>query len=304
VTTSAAQQREERVGRLAFETTGPIHGFFRGTLRDARDIWARRELVGLLVKRELRARYKDSSLGIVWSLLRPLAQLLIYYFAIGQVLGAARGVPSFAIFVFVGLTAWTLLSEIVTNGTGSVVANAGLVKKVYVPREIFPLASAGSALFTFGVQFIILIAATIVLGQFPWSPTLVYLLPSLALLFSVGTLLAILLSAVNVYLRDFQHLVEVGLIIFFWASPVVYSYSYVEGALGDGWLRELYLANPITLAVLGMQRALWIAGADNPANYPPDLLLRIGIAFVVSLVALWLSQRIFARLQGNFAQEL
>jgi ABC-2 type transport system permease protein len=98
--------------------------------------------------------------------------------------------------------------------------------------------------------------------------------------------------------------VEVGLIIFFWASPVVYSYSYVEGALGDGWLRELYLANPITLAVLGMQRALWIAGADNPANYPPDLLLRIGIAFVVSLVALWLSQRIFARLQGNFAQEL
>ncbi|WP_279433481.1 ABC transporter permease [Agromyces protaetiae] len=103
-----------------------------------REIWQYRELLGRLVKREVKVRYKDSSLGIVWSLFRPLVQLLIYYFAIGQVLGAARSVPDFGIFVFIGLTMWALFSEIISTSTTSIVANAGLVKKVYLPREIFP----------------------------------------------------------------------------------------------------------------------------------------------------------------------
>jgi ABC-2 type transport system permease protein len=108
-----------------------------------------------------------------------------------------------------------------------------------------------------------------------------------------------------VYFRDIQHLVEVGLIVLFWLSPIVYSFSFVDSLLAEiPVLRELYLANPITLGVLGLQRGLWVAGAEDGANWPPDLGWRILIAFTVSLVVLWLSQRLFARLQGNFAQEL
>jgi ABC-2 type transport system permease protein len=305
VSEAAARDRESRIAALPMEITGRPPRFFRGTLRSLRELWSRRELLVLLVRRELRARYKDSSLGVVWSLIRPLAQLLIYYFAIGQVLGAARSIPSFAIFVFVGLTGWTLFTEIATNGTKSIVNNAGLIRKVYLPREIFPLASVGGALFNLGVQLLILLLATVAFGQFPLSFDILWAVPSLLLIILVGTAVALLLSAVNVYLRDSEHLVEVVLIVLFWASPIVYSYNFLSDFTADNpVLREIYLANPVTLGVLGLQRGLWSAGAYDPANWPPDLALRMLIAFAVTLVLLWLSQRVFARLQGNFAQEL
>jgi ABC-2 type transport system permease protein len=301
----AAEERERRIGSLPMETTARASRFLSGTFISISEIWGRRELLLLLVRRELKARYKDSSLGIVWSLIRPLAQLLIYYFAIGQILGAARSVPSFAIFVFIGLTGWTLFTEIVTNGTRSIVDNAGLVKKVYLPREIFPLAAVGGAMFNLAIQLVILIAATIVFGQFPLSLQLLWVFPSLLLLIMFGTAIALLLSALNVYFRDFQHLVEVVLIVFFWASPIVYSYHFVH-AVSQSMpvLGELYLANPVTLGVLGLQRALWTAGAADPTNWPADLGPRMLIAFAASLVVLWISQRVFSQLQGNFAQEL
>ena len=296
--------REERIETLPFVTVDNRGGFFRGTTRSWREIWGRRELLGLLVRREIRARYKDSSLGIVWSLLRPIAQLLIYYFIIGQVLGVAKGVPQFAIFVFTGLTAWTLFTEILQNATSSIVNNAGLVKKVYLPREIFPLAAVGGGLFSLGIQFAVLLVGSLLLGQFPISPNLIYLVPSLLLLLIYSSAFGVLLAAANVYLRDFQHLVEVVLLVLFWASPIVYSYGYVHQYLGDGVLNELYLANPITLGVLGLQKAMWLAGATVPGAFPPFLDLRMLIAFVVGVALLFVAQRIFAQLQGNFAQEL
>lgn len=302
---AAALEREKRIASLPMETTGRSSRFFAGTFRSLAEIWSRRELLVLLVRRELRARYKDSSLGVVWSLIRPLAQLLIYYFAIGEILQAARSIPGFAIFVFIGLTAWTLFTEITSNGTKSIVSNAGLIKKVYLPREIFPLASVGGALFNLAIQFVILIAAMIVFGQFPLSWNLLWTVPSLLLLVMAGTVVALLLSAINVYFRDFEHLVEVVLIVLFWASPIVYSYGFVSAVVDENpLLREVYLANPVTLGVLGLQRGLWAAGADNPANWPADLGVRMLVSFGVTLVLLWISQRVFTRLQGNFAQEL
>lgn len=300
-----ARLREQRIAALPMQSASATSGFFGGAWRSIVDIWHRRELLTLLVRRELKARYKDSSLGVVWSLIRPLAQLLIYYFAIGQVLGAARMIPSFAIFVFIGLTVWTLFTEIINNGTTSIVGNAGLIKKVYLPREIFPLAAVGGALFNLIPQLLILVAAMILLGEFPLTPQALWAIPSLLLIILFGAALAILLSAVNVYFRDIQHLVEVALVVLFWASPIVYSYSFVATLGADQpVLLELYLANPVTLAVLGMQRGLWEAGAALPENWPPELGLRMLIAFAVSLVLLWVSQRVFARLQGNFAQEM
>src|SRR4051794_24337895 len=98
-----------------------------------RVIWGHRELLSMLTRRELKARYKDSTLGFFWSLLLPLALLLIYSIALGQFLGAARSTPDFAIFISTGLTAWGLFSERVTAGTASIVSNGGLIKKVYFP---------------------------------------------------------------------------------------------------------------------------------------------------------------------------
>jgi ABC-2 type transport system permease protein len=308
--TTATPDREDRLASEPLRPAGPRKGFASGTLASLKDLVAHRELLDMLVRRELKARYKDSSLGFVWSLGRPLAMLLIYYVALGQFLGAARSIPQFAIFIYAGLTAWNLFSESLTAGTGSVVANSGLVKKVYLPREVFPLSSIGSALFNFSIQLVILLAATVLVGQFPTGARWVYFPLALLVLVVYATALSLVLSAINVYLRDVQYLVDIGVMIFFWLSPIVYAWYFVQDTLADTTLSsgvsdallQLYLANPVTLAVIGFQETFWVAGDALPTM--PDLAARLGIALAVGLVLLWVAQRAFTRLQANFAQEL
>jgi len=304
-TTVMSRSAEERMLRLSQEEllpAGPVQGFFRGTWHSLMDLRNYRELLGLLVRRELKARYKDSALGFLWSLLRPLAVLLVYYIAIGKFLGAERSIPDFAIYVFTGLTAWQFFTDVVAGGTGCIVGNAGLIKKVYLPREVFPLSVVGSALFTFATQFLILCVGIVVAGQIPTGSRLLFVPLSLLVLLVYATAFALVLSAVNVYLRDVQYLVEIGLTVLFWSTPVVYSWELVSSVVSHGFLQQLYLANPIAVAIMGMQRALWVAGSDEP--YPDGLGTRLVIMLAIGLVLLWLAQRLFARLEANFAQEL
>ncbi len=297
-------QREARNARLAAEPlvpSGPVTGFVGGTADSVRGVWHYRELLDLLVRRELKSRYKDSALGFLWSLIRPLTQLLVYYVAIGKFLGAERSIPDFAIYIFTGLTAWGLFSEIISTGTGSIVANGGLVKKIYLPREVFPLSVIGSAFFNFMIQMMILVVAAFIASEPPTLAGLGYVLLGTVVLLFYATAAAFLLSAINVYLRDVQYLVEVVLMVGFWISPIVYAWSFVHDALSPT-LNAIYLANPVTLAVLAFQKGLWVAGADAPQ--PDDLVARLLIAIAIGLPLLWICQRVFARLQSNFAQEL
>jgi len=274
----------------------------KGAVAPVVQIFRHREMLDLLIRRDLQSRFKDSSLGFVWTLIRPLTQLAIYYVVMGQFLGAARGIDDFAIYVFAGLTIYTLLSEIVLGGVASVIANTGLVKKIYVPREVFPLAAVGAALFTFAIQLVVLIAATAIAGAFPVTTEVLYAIPSILIIVVYGTAFALLLSAVNVYLRDTQYLTEVIMMFLMWASPIVYTWTMARDIMGSGLLLDIYTSNPITLAVLGFQRAFWTAGGAE--HYPSDLLLRSGIALLVGFVLLYAFHRVFRRLQGNFAQAL
>lgn len=276
---------------------------FRGSFRSVAQVFQHREMLSLLIRRDLKSKYKDSALGFLWTLVRPLTQLVIYYVVIGKFLRAAEGIPDFAIYVFTGLTAYGLFSETVSSATQSIVGNSGLIKKVSLPREVFPLASVGSALFNFSIQLGILLVASVVLGVFPLSIEILYVIPATLVILVYATAFGLLLSALNVYLRDIGYLMEVVLLVMMWASPIVYSWSMAKGVLGESFLLEVYTNNPVTLAVLGFQRAFWIAGHEA-GSYPDNLLLRLGVAFVIGLVLLVLSQRVFTRLQGNFAQEL
>lgn len=299
----------ERFGRLAQEplvpTVGPGAGL-GGSAHSVRSIVAHRQLLGLLVRRDIKSRYKDSALGLLWTLINPLIQLTVYYFVMGQFLRAAQGIDDFALYIFSGLTIYVLFSEIVSGSTGSVLANAGLVKKVYVPREVFPLASVGTASFTFSMQVVVLLLATIVLGSPPLDIDVLYFFPSVALVLVYGTALGLLLSALNVYLRDMQYLSQILLMLAMWSSPIVYGWTMVRDTFAlmglPSWAIEIYSSSPLTLAVLGFHKAFWIAG--EPSDYPTMLLVRMAICFVVGLVLLWLCHRAFTRMQGNFAQEL
>jgi len=303
-TTSTTSTVAERYARLRSEPLVPAGRPAGGSWGSLREVFSHRQLLDLLIRRDLKSRYKDSALGFAWTLIRPLVQLGIYWLILGQILGSARAIPEFAIYIFAGLTLYGLFSEIVTGATGSIVANAGLLKKVYVPREIYPLSAVGGALFNFAIQLVILLIATLAFGSFPASSGILFFFPATAIILIWGTALGLLLAALNVYLRDMQYLVEVLMMLLMWGSPIVYSWSQVQQHANGawGWVLPIYTNNPITLAIVGFHRAFWTAG--GPDQYPSMLLMRMGIAILVGLVALFFCQRVFAKLQGNFAQEI
>lgn len=303
--TDPAEAREARFAaleRTPLVVVGTRAGAVRHSWRQLRDILRRRELLNLLVRRDLKARYKGSALGFLWSFIRPLTQLIIYYVVVGQFLNVARGIPDFAIYVFCGLTIFGLFSDSVGGSANSIVSNQGLIKKIALPREIFPLASIGSALFNFVVQLLVLVVAAILTGSLVFGAHLLYAIPAVLVVLIYGAGLGLILSAANVYLRDVQYLVEISLMLLLWASPIIYSWSMVKGALGEGLLLELYTNNPVTLSVLAFQKTF--RNPDVAAEYPDYLLLRLAIAGVIGLILAFFAQRAFARMQGSFAQEL
>jgi ABC-2 type transport system permease protein len=306
--------------------------FFRGFGPTVRDIWGYRQLLGQLVKKELKIKYKDSVLGFLWTLIRPLLQLIVYTVAIGQFLGSSKNIPEFGVYLFTGLLAWTLFTDIIGGCTGSIVGNSGLVNKVYFPRELFPLSVIGAAVVNFFLQLIVLIGAYAVTGKWPHLDDFALIPLALAVLLVFGLALGLLLAAANVYLRDVQYLVEVSLLFWFWMTPIVYAWTNVQNKLDPtavqkaaalhgavvnnqpaphfnhlAWLMHTYLANPMANVVLSFQRALWPGGYTAKGSvflYGGNLYGKLGILLVVCLVLLWLAQRVFARAQGNFAQEL
>lgn len=301
---NAKAARIEKVSSLDWDVVSGKQSLWDSLARPVRDIFAKRRLLLLLIDRELRAKYKGSAFGILWSLARPLSLLLIYFLVIGQFLGAARGIPGFAVFVYIGITAWTLFSETTSQSSHVILSNAGIIKKVDVPRELFPLSVVGVGFINFCIQLAVLCVVVIALGQSPQLVDLPYALPAtfILLAFSIG--ISYLVSAINVFVRDLQHLVDVAMALLFWVSPIVYSYRFVSAALGDSWLLSLYLSNPISIAIMGFQRGLWSAGSGDPTNFPPDLGLRLIVMAGVSVVVLMVGQVVFSRLQRNFAQEI
>jgi ABC-2 type transport system permease protein len=298
-----ADARRQSIDALPLTQVSKNTGFFSGLAASYADIWKHRDLLGQLTRREIRAKYKASALGIIWSLIRPLTQLLIYYFAIGQVLGAARSIPNFAIFVFGGLTLWGLYVEVLSLSPQTLLGNGGIVKKVYVPRELFTLSMMGNALLNFGIQCLLLLGLAFLTGARPFIGMIGYGLLGLGIVVILSLGLGLLISAVNVYIRDVEHFVGVILSILFWLSPIVYSYGFIKQTISGFWL-EVYLANPITVAIMGFQKAVWRSGSEVMGTWPDDLLVRLWISLAFSVIFTFIAQRIFSRMQRSIAQEL
>ena len=266
-----------------------------------RRIFIYRELLFNLTRTELRLRYKNSVLGFLWSLLNPLLFLVVFSVVFQEFLRTQ--IPQFAIFLLSGLLVWNFISAGLGAGTGSIIGNASIVQKVWFPREVLPLASVGAALVHFFLQIIVLAAALLFFHHEPnWQALalLPFALLTVVLFVTAG---ALSLSALNVYYRDVQHLLEVTLLAWFWLTPVVYNHSLVASRLGDNdWIAFL---NPATSIVLLFQRALH----NTPPGYIPDVSLwyyfrNVSIIFVVSFVFLALSFRLFRRLDGQLAERI
>jgi ABC-2 type transport system permease protein len=266
-----------------------------------REIARHRELLVNLVRLELKAKYKSSTLGFVWSLLNPAMYLVVFYVAFNGILGA--GIPRFPIYLLAGLLVWNFFTAALSAGTASIVGGAGLVKKVWFPREILPLASTGAALVHFFLQSLVLVLALAGLRH-PVGWAYLTLLPLALLdLILLTSGLAVLLAAANVYLRDIQHFVELALLAWFWVTPIVYLYSQLTKHMGG---RNLPLLNPITPIVLTFQRAFYgLYGHVLDASVGYGWYLRNLVVLTVAVTLLfYVAMRVFLRLEGNLAEEL
>ncbi len=285
-------------------------------------VWSYRELLVGLVRRELKVKYRDSTLGFLWSLLNPALSLAVFYVVFQIILGA--GIPDFAIFLLCGLLVWNLFSGSLAAATGSISGAGGLVNKVWFPRLILPLAAVGAAMVHFFLQGVVLVTALAITRYdiaLTWLPLLALAFVATVVL---SAALAIVLSAVNVYARDTQHFLELGLLAWFWMTPIVYPVSLQANQLAvrpnlPDWL---HLLNPVTPLVLAFQRVLHnqtieterqlraeggvdviISGIlpDNPFLWYAGTC---AVVLVVSLVACVGAVALFSRLEGNFAEEL
>ncbi len=270
------------------------------------DVFRRRYLLKLLVRKELRVRYQGSAVGLLWTYVKPAVRFAMYYWVIGLLL--PKDLENRALHIFAGMIMVSFFTDALTAGSRSVVKNKSLVRKINLPREMFPVASMMVSIYHMVPMYVIALIGCLLVG---WNPDPGAFLPAvlaLAIVLTWGLAVALLLSAWNVYFRDIQNVVDVIQTVITWTVPMIYPFSAVRGQL-NGWIEQIYLANPLCIAVLLNDRAFWIPTLDAPRRaipeeLPPYLLERGLIALAVGLLLLWLAQVVFSRLEGRFAERL
>lgn len=268
------------------------------------------ELLRNLIRKDLKVKYKGSTLGFAWSLANPLLILVVYTFVFQIVL--KTGVPRFGVYLMSGLLVWNAFASSVSTACGSVVANANLVKKVRFPLAVLPLSAVGFAAVHFVLQLAVLFVIIAGLGYDVFGLQLLLILPAgaVAIVFTVA--LAMLVAAVNVRYRDTEHLLEVALVAWFWLNPMVYPFGLIRGQLEE-WT-WVYLLNPMAVVVTTFQRAIYNqAETVRPGGERLEILADPGYVFylehlavagAISLALLWVGVGVFRRMRADFAEDL
>lgn len=275
-----------------------------GHSRGLIDVFRYRYLLRLLIRKGIQTRYHGSVLGWTWSYVKPAAQFFVYFFALGVFLGLNKGVPNFPIYLFSGMIVINLFGEAFTNATRSIVDNGALVQKIYLPRELFPLAAVFVAFVHFLPQVVVLFIGCLVTGWVPGWTAIGAFIFGVLIVTVLSTGLGLLFGAVNTSFRDAQNLVDLFLLFATWASPVLYHWQSVQSSLPP-WAQTVYLLNPLTPAVELLHTAFWAPTLrGGQPEGPPNLLLFSAIAMLTSVVILVLGQLTFRKLEGRFAQDL
>lgn len=281
-----------------------------GRIGGLTDVFRRRFLLKLLVQKELKVRYQGSVVGLAWSYVKPAVRFAMYYWVIGLLLGP-RSLEDRALHIFAGMIMVSFFSDALSAGSKSVVRNKALVRKINLPREMFPVASIMVSVYHMVAMYVIIVLGCALSGWTFDPMALVAAVMAFAIVFIWGLASALVLSACNVYYRDVANVVDVITTIITWTVPMIYPFVLVMERLKDShqWLYELYLSSPLCIAVLLNDRAFWLPATDHPVaneklQLPADLWLRGVGMIVVGLVFLWFAQMLFSRLEGRFAEKL
>jgi ABC-type polysaccharide/polyol phosphate export permease len=262
------------------------------------ELYRFRALIATLVLRELRARYRGSVLGFLWSFLNPLMLMLVYVLVFAVYLRVPM--ENYAVFLITGLLPWLWFSSSLGHATGVIVGSGSLVKRILFPAEILPLVSVLSNLVNLVLTLPLLLVFLLVFGIRPTAMlAFLPLLLAIQLLLTVG--LALPLAALNVHLRDVEQILANGLVLLFFLSPILYPVSTVPVHLRLGEaltvpLRPLYFLNPVAGLVQGYQNVIFFGREPH--------WIHLGMVTIMAVITFWGGYQIFERLRDGLAEEV
>lgn len=282
---------------------------WRAMLPDLAELFRYRYLLQNLVVRDLKVRYKNSILGVLWSLLNPLLMMVVFSLVFGVL--SNNDIRQYSVFFLVGLMPWNFFSNSVMGGTNSITGNSSLVKKVYFPREVLPLSSVLSSLVNFFIALIVLVVFLYASGL-GLTTHAIWVVPLLLtqLIFTLG--LCLFLSSLHVFYRDIMMILDVVMLAWFFLTPIMYPLSQFGQSvtlLGAQFVpaQVMRWVNPMASIIDGYRTVLWgtisVEGivSQGPATMDPAYLLR---TFVTALIVLVIGYIVFARTQHLFGETL
>ncbi len=253
-----------------------------------KELYQYRELLKTNVKKDIRGKYKASFLGVLWSFINPLLQVVVYAIVFPYIMRIQTS--NYLIFLICGIIPWTWFTNSITNGTTCVTNNANLIKKVYFPREILPISIVTSGLINFLISCLIIILFVIFGGVgLSWHLVFLPLIAIVQYIFSLA--LVFLLSAFNVYVKDVEYMVIFLLNLFFYATPILYSTE-----MFSGWFMWIFRLNPLAHIINAYRDIFYVHQVPQILNL---LILLVG-----GLIVLILCYCVFKKLEKRFAEEV
>lgn len=259
-------------------------------IRLFKNLYNYRELLKTNIRKDIRGRYKGSFLGVLWSFINPLLQVVVYWIVFPYLMGGAM--ENYLIYLITGLIPWNFFLVSVMGGTTCIKGNAGIVNKVYFPREILPISIVASGLVNFFISCLIILV--FLLGSGVGISYHIILVPVIALIQAALSLgIVFILSAVNVYVQDIEHIVQFCMNMLMYGTPILYQLSQFDGS---GLLYKLVALNPMT-TIINSYRDVFMY--HQWCNWGA-----LGCVFLLSIVIILIGYQVFRKLEKGFAEQL
>ena len=245
------------------------------------------DLILSFARRDIKARYKQTALGIAWSLLQPLSMMIVFTLVFSLFAKVpSDGVP-YPVFAYSALIFWTFFSNAINGGTGAMVSNATLIRKIYFPRETLLISVLLAGLLDLGVAAILFVGM-LVYYKIALTLAALWVVPLLLLQITLTFAVISLTSAAHVNFRDMGHALPLVVQLWMFATPVAYPISVIPG-----WLRPYYLLNPMAAIIEGYRNALIMGTSPN--------LPALGVSVAVTIILTGLALSVFKRAARTFA---
>ncbi|OUQ20077.1 ABC transporter [Lachnoclostridium sp. An14] len=258
-------------------------------MKTIKEIYEYRTMIQSLVRRDLRGRYKGSVLGFLWTFINPLLQLVVYTIVFSVIMRA--GIEKFYLFLFVALVPWLFFSSSIMNGAMCVLQQQDMVKKIYFPRQVLPIASVTSCFVNMLLSFVVIFAVLIFSGYGINLQAVLYLPVVMLVEYILALGIALITSALTVYFRDLEHILSIITMAWLYLTPIMYSVDMVP----EQFLPIFYL-NPMTPVIIVYRDILYYKTVPEIATLFQALL--------IGILAMLVGNYVFSKLQKGFVEEL